>query len=323
MSKKLIAVASAAALALSALVAAPASASTFSVTMDGGTNVGSTATDATTVNVPTLDVVRFNTTEANSSAVEYTVNTTTATGVVTVSTTGSVKVIGEADYTAAHAVAANVPTSKSGATTLSLAAAGSKAIFYAFTTSTENGTVTITNAGNSVTYFVEGIAGLAYNVTVTGPATASKGVDYKFSATVTDVFGNPITSGLTIDEDGFVVDQLGAFTAAPELSTAVGNGTKGVWNFEVATAESGAGLLTVEVGGEEAVADDIAGFPDASLSATLSVNSADPATTITALTAQIAALQVIVDRKVTKKRYNTLARKWNRAFPSQKVWVKP
>ena len=40
------------------------------------------------------------------------------------------------------------------------------------------------------------------------------------------------------------------------------------------------------------------------------------------LAAQVKALQAIVDRKVSKKKYNTLARKWNAAFPSQKVALK-
>jgi hypothetical protein len=44
---------------------------------------------------------------------------------------------------------------------------------------------------------------------------------------------------------------------------------------------------------------------------------------VTALQAQLAALQIIKDRKVSKLKYNRLARKWNAAFPSNKVWVKP
>jgi hypothetical protein len=44
---------------------------------------------------------------------------------------------------------------------------------------------------------------------------------------------------------------------------------------------------------------------------------------VTELQAQLAALQIIKDRKVSKLKYNRLARKWNRAFPSNKVWVKP
>jgi hypothetical protein len=54
------------------------------------------------------------------------------------------------------------------------------------------------------------------------------------------------------------------------------------------------------------------------------------ATQVTNLTAQLATLQaafaaltIIKDRKVSKLKYNRLARKWNAAFPSNKVWVKP
>jgi hypothetical protein len=52
------------------------------------------------------------------------------------------------------------------------------------------------------------------------------------------------------------------------------------------------------------------------------INSGDQSVAVAALQKQVADLQVIVDRKVTKKRYNTLARKWNRAFPSQAVKLK-
>ena len=44
---------------------------------------------------------------------------------------------------------------------------------------------------------------------------------------------------------------------------------------------------------------------------------------VTELQAQLAALEIIKDRKVSKLKYNRLARKWNAAFPSNKVWVKP
>jgi hypothetical protein len=318
MSKKLIAVASAAALALSALVSTPAHAS-FTVGMDGGTGAGLTAETATTVNVPTEDAIRFSATEANSTTVKYTVSTTTATGTVNVTTTGAVKVLSDAELTAKTTAETN--DHKSGASSLSVAASGSSAIIHVYTTSTTAGTVTISNAGNSVTYFVKGIAGKAYNVTATGPSIASKGVTYKFSATVVDMYGNPIATGLTVTTNGFVVDNLGAFTAAPTLAAGT-NGTKGVWNFEATVGGSGNGLLSVGVGGTAAVAADLAGFPVRSLTATIAVGSADPAATIASLQSQVAALTTQVAAMVTKKRFNKLARKWNAAFPSQKVALK-
>ena len=64
------------------------------------------------------------------------------------------------------------------------------------------------------------------------------------------------------------------------------------------------------------------------LTATLSVNSADPAVQINALQAQVTALsaQLLVSRliadSVTQLKYNRLARKWNAAFPSQRVALK-
>ncbi len=49
---------------------------------------------------------------------------------------------------------------------------------------------------------------------------------------------------------------------------------------------------------------------------------------VTTLTAKVAAMQAILDvsrldeNSVTQKKYNTLARKWNAAFPSQAVALK-
>jgi hypothetical protein len=59
-----------------------------------------------------------------------------------------------------------------------------------------------------------------------------------------------------------------------------------------------------------------------------SVNAADLAAQVTALTAQVTALTAqlavsrLIENSVTQKKYNTLVRKWNAAFPSNKVALK-
>jgi hypothetical protein len=313
MSKKLIAVAAAAALALSALVTVPASAAAFAVNVIGETagTTGATATTALTMSVPTDDVFRA------TNTLEFAVTATTATGAVSATATGSVRLLTAEQFADADS------DTKTGTATASVAAAGGLVSIYAYNTSVENGTVTISNGGNTVVYNVKGIAGKAYKMTVKADSSASKGIDFKLSATVVDMFGNPVTTLVIAD---FVETGFGAF-ALPALSLV--SASKGVYNLKLQPAESGAGLLTITLP-EEKLADEVTAFGDLVDSVTLSVNSSDPATQITSLTAQVVALSaqlealtIIKDRKVSKLKYNRLARKWNAAFPSNKVWVKP
>jgi hypothetical protein len=309
MSKKLIAVASAAALALSALVGLPANASAFAVTPTGQTaGTGATAATAFTVNVPTSDVMRYSATASQTSTIKFAVTATTATGAVTATATGSVRLLTQEQLDDT----ANTD-SKTGTTSVSVAAAGFAASIYAYNTSVENGTVTISNGGNTVVYNVKGIAGKAYKMTITSDSTASKGIDFKLAATVVDMFGNPVT-GLV--EDNFQESGFGAF-ASPTLTLV--SGSKGVYNLKLQPGASGAGLLTVKLASGVLAAEEELSFGKLADSVTVSVNSADPAAQIAALTAQVAALQASLQATVTKKKYNKLARKWNRANPSNKV----
>jgi hypothetical protein len=302
MSKKLIAVASAAALALSALVSIPANAAAFAVDVIGETagTTGATSATALTISVPTDDVFR------STNTLEFAVTATTATGAVTATATGSVRLLTAEQYADADS------TTKTGTNSVSVAAAGGLVSIYAYNTSVENGTVTISNGGNTVVYNVKGIAGKAYKMTVKADSSASKGIDFKLSATVVDMFGNPVTT-LVIGD--FAETGFGAF-ASPTLSQV--SASKGVYNLKLTPAESGAGLLTITLGAG-VLADEVTAFGDLADSVTLSVNSVDPATQIASLTAQVAALQASLQASVTKAKYNKLAKRWNRANPSNKV----
>ena len=309
MSKKLIAVASAAALALSALaapaLAAPVAAGSFAVQMSTSVNAGSGAdatTNAITVNVPTEDVIRASATAADTTAVTFGVDTTTTTGAVSVSSTGGIKLL-----TLTQLQDTANTDSTSGTQTLSLAAVASEAEFYAFTTSTTAGTVTISNGGNTAVYYVKGVSAKGYKMTVSGPSVASNGVAYEFTAVVSDMFGNP-TTGLA--SANFVATGLGAFTAAPAV-TRTETATKGTYKLKLGTgdvASSGAGLLSVVLT-TAIYAEAEASFGKRVSTATLSVNSSDPSVTIAALTASVAALTAD---------YNALAVKFNKKVKKAK-----
>jgi hypothetical protein len=76
-------------------------------------------------------------------------------------------------------------------------------------------------------------------------------------------------------------------------------------------------VATIDLG-----AGEVAGLADTSDEAVLVVNNAGVSAQVAALTAQVATLTATVAKRVSKKKYNTLARKWNAAFPSQKVALK-
>jgi hypothetical protein len=188
--------------------------------------------------------------------------------------------------------------------------------FYAYTNSTTAGSVVIESASQKNTYFIKCVAGPAYNlVDVKFPTSLLKGTDATtttdiVSFKITDVFGNAITTGATV--------AIAAFTGMT-AATAAYNDTKKVWEIKIHTVTVDNAPLALNL-----TADDLSGngFAKPVKAAYTSISAGDLAAQVTALTKQVADLQAIVDRKVSKKRYNTLARKWNAANPSAKVALK-
>jgi hypothetical protein len=334
MSKKLIAVASAAALALSALVGvAPASANTFVVEVQNTsgnspaqadavptitTPTGITAATAYNVNVPSTNVLRSSATSATTTtAALFIVTTTTDRGQVDVTATGGVRLL------TAEQLASSLTTVATGTTSLTDFSSSSKFEFYAFNTSTTAGTVVISNAGNSKTIYLAGESDSAYKLAMTSSSTAALGGKIVISGTVKDAFGNDLT--LPLPETAFTIALVGA-TAG--FTDAFGTGIN-EFEYEAATktyswaftAPTTASPVAIQIKATDAIAA-VTAFGATAPSAFFTVNAVDLAAQVTALTAQVAALQVIVDRKVKKKRFNTLARKWNAAFPSQAVKLK-
>ena len=88
-------------------------------------------------------------------------------------------------------------TSSSGTTSATFnVGTGTTAEFFAYTKSSGLGTITVTNSGSSFTYYIRGTAGPAYNLAFAPIATASTSTIVKYTAKVTDVFGN-VVAGVT------------------------------------------------------------------------------------------------------------------------------
>ena len=301
MSKKLIAVASAAALALAALVGAPASAATFGVVVAETVGGTGSASDAFTVNVPTGNVIRGETVTTDTTAAKFTVTPTSSTSTISISSTGGVKLVSSADEALNKAATF-------GAT--SLTGIGATYTFYATTNSTTAGTVTVVEGGNTYVAYVKGVSAKGYVITVTGPTTGAVGGSYKMVATVKDMFGNP-TSGLTASS--FTVTGAGSVGASiTETSVETGTGT-GVYNLSAPTgsiATAGPGLFTVTLAAAAKYDENEVAFGDITDAATLVISSADSATALAAAQSQITALQASIAALTAD--YNALAKKWNK-----------
>jgi hypothetical protein len=204
MSKKLIAVASAAALALTALVGiAPASANyAFAVTATGqiGAGAGNNATDPLSINVPSQDVLRYNVSTAGTAAdsasvIRLEVQATTTSTAVRVTSTGGIEILTQAQWDAATKTTA---TGTQAVDVTSAADLGKVAV-YVYSTSTAVGTVTVTQGSNSKVIHVKGanILGYAYNVNFTAPSTADVSGRIKLTGTINDIFGNRIEGLIT------------------------------------------------------------------------------------------------------------------------------
>jgi hypothetical protein len=319
MSKKLIAVASAAALALSALVGvAPANATGVTVTLTGtgGTSPG-TALSAVTQTVPYL-----NTLAGVSSATIGFANTVDGDK-ITITTSGKVKI------TSAETVGGldvNVTTLG----TQSFSGTATTTTFSAFAYTTDEVITQInwsvlrpsTGSTSAGSMFIQGVdAAVAHTLAViAAPTVLAKGATTEIRVAIKDVFGNPIE-----------------VTVAAAEVTGAANTVNLVWDpvnkWHEATITSSTDrtfVLTLDANGTGTADDtlDTTGLPANNMSAVLAVNAAATAAQFTSLTAQVAALTALlavsrlIENSVTQKKYNTLARKWNAAFPSQAVALK-
>jgi hypothetical protein len=187
--------------------------------------------------------------------------------------------------------------------------------FYAYSTSTTAGTVVIETPSSKNTYFVKGVAGEAYNITnVKWPTTIVSGQANDDDNTnlvtwnVTDVFGNQIESA---------TGTLTAFGAtSPSVTSAVWKTTTKVNEAKLHGTASSSVSLALNITPRSLVT---LGWPAPVKSVFTTVSAGSLADQVTSLTAQVAALTAQLAASVSKAKYNKLARKWNRANPSNRV----
>ena len=332
MSKKLIAVASAAALALAGLVAMPTVATAtpgpFNVTVAGAvtnqvSRVGSTAATAVQVNVPSADVLRLSTStianasDSTGSVLELTVTTPSATDVITVTATGGVEVL-----TAAQRAATTAPTTATGTQSLTVNSTTGATVISAYTTSTTAGTVVISAAGSSRTIHIVGLSPVAtnqYKLAFTASPTAAISGTIAITGTVRDMFDNLLTP----TADTLTTTTLGGSSASAtptEADFAVAAGTSVVsFNVPAPTVASSMAVSVAAV----TPASAVTAFPGRVVTSFFTVNAVNLAAQVTALEASVAALNAqlaaLTASTVTKAKYNKLVRKWNRANPNNKV----
>ena len=317
MSKKLIAVAAAAALALTGLVATPSSAGetyTFEVIPEGQITaaLGDTADAPLSINVPSQDVLRFNEARAGdivltSSVIRLEIAAVATSSAVRIVATGGVRLVTDT----AFATAAGKKTA-AGVASLDLVSSLADppvVTVYAFTTSTAVGTVTVTNGGNTKVLYVKGnnLISYAYNINFSAPSTADVSGDIEVTGSITDAFGNKIEDQGSNPFDGNgIFSEPTFFGAADALSASPDDWTesatsKGTYTFSVttkATAGQGAIGLTIDP-------VKVAVFGDPKSSQFLTFNTASLADQVTLLQAQIADMRTKA-RSVTLKRWNDL-----------------
>jgi hypothetical protein len=322
MSKKLIAVASAAALALAALVGiTPASASaSFDVTAtdangDDQSTHGSAATALVNRALETNEL-------AAADIVTFTVDGNIAGTSFTVQATGGVKVTDEVTNEDGDALPLSAGKSSLPSTKYGAIGGSSLKTFYAYTTSTTPGKVTVTSTtGASEVFYIASEVGQAYNIAVTFPTSVPVSSTGGTSTTgarvylvVTDVFGNALKTAGDFAEDvtsgDIVIDALGADIVNPTVWTY--DAKRKQWKNDegITSPRSGNVAMSVELTGDPDLTS--VGLPAAKTMAfkTISVRSLED---------QVAALQAQLANTVSKAKYNNLVVKYNKITRGKKA----
>jgi hypothetical protein len=292
--KPLIAIASAVALAASAILAVPANATVVAAVTVGVTDVATTAKVISTPATPTVpadnkvdlaDTVKFVVTVANNTVV-----TATATDAKLVA--------------ALHTTDVPVAASAGSSTISGNSGSGTTVTFYAFTTKSTTGSVVVSTGGSSTTYYLKGVAGSAYNLSVVAPKVSTLSATSPVNATATDVFGNAVTDA--------------------SISNIVIRGTLGSFSYVEADKVYRATFTAPAVAGDAIIeskisATAVVGLPAPVNSVVYTISVGDLAAQVEALTNRVSQLEAKLAKSVTKKKYNKLVRKWNRANPTNKV----
>jgi hypothetical protein len=205
---KKIALAMVAAMTLGTIVATPASAAVMTVAVTLG---AADKASASSISTPAVLPVPSDNKVDVTDALKFVATVDTGT-VVTVTTTNATIV------SALHTDAAPVGAS-SGSSSLTVATGtGISATFYVYTKTTAIGTVVINNGGTTLTYYVQGTAGLINNLTVSAPASGAAGTKQDILVTATDVFGNKV-SNKSITSTVFAATATSVTATAPTGTT--------------------------------------------------------------------------------------------------------
>jgi hypothetical protein len=326
MSKKLIAVAAAAALALTGLVAvAPATAMPFdgttqpvagnsllvtsAVTNTLGRAGSGTLASPYTVNVPSSGLATSGTT------MRFALSATAARAFSVTATSGIKLVAAVTDTTAVVLTGADTLVGTTSST--------GTAEFFVYPTSTTKGVVTLTFDGDITQVYITGNVGPAYDIgAVTLPVFELSKAGVVF-AVVTDAFGNAVDSD---DDQSLTVTRVG--TGSPTSTDVQYSATSKRWEGTVTPgATAGQLAISMTVAGLTATTAQKAAFGDPN-NTYFGIAQVATAKTATQWGAEVAALQAqlaisrLIENSVTQKKYNKLARKWNAAFPSKKVALK-
>ena len=261
----------AAALTSTMLVSPAANANAGTVTL---TVAGSAATGGTVVTTPVaLPVPADNSVDA-ADALKIAV-TSVDTGTVVTAVAVNATIVPALTGT-------TVVTASSGTSTLSVSTGtGNSADFYVYTKSTAVGSVSITRAGTTTVYYVQGTAGALNSITLSAPVSAAAGTSQVLKVSGFDVFGNP-KGGATINT---LVSNSGAATATA-LTSDTATATLGTKEQTILMPASGA----VTVVAYATVATAVTGLsaPVGSVSATIAVR--DLASELAAKNAEVASL---------------------------------
>jgi hypothetical protein len=315
MSKKIIAVAAAAALALTGLVGVapansampysadsqPAAANSLMVTSTvAGRSGAGTLADPIKIPVPTSGLATSGTT------LRFSVSTTAARA-LTVTATSGIRLVATVTNTTAVVL--------TGADSLTVTAdAAGAASFNVYPTSTTRGVVTITNDGDVTQIYVTGTHGAPYDIgAVTLPSLepSKAGV---IVAAVTDAFGNVID---TVNAaESLTVTRVGTGVTAAAVNVQY-SATSKRWEGEV-TSGATAGQLAVSLSIVGLTATDAQkaafGAPNSTYFGIISVaaakTTAEWTTQVNTLTTQVATLTT--DFNALAKKYNKLVKKSKR-----------
>ena len=185
---KKIALAMVAAMTLGTMVATPASANTMSVvaTTWNGTAFAAPATAGTALTTAIARPVPADNKINDADVVRLVATVVAGTNVTATATNATI-------VSKLHEDTAPVGAS-SGSSSLTIATGtGTTATFYVYTKTTAIGTVVITNGPVTLTYYVQGTAGLINNLTVSAPASGAAGTKQDIVVTATDAFGNKVS----------------------------------------------------------------------------------------------------------------------------------